>query len=322
MEWSSQSTRRITSSRYHRLAGHRPQPAARYDETVRLVAFFALLVGVGSACTGDPPPPPPRPATSIGAPDPHALHISGTGAMTPLMTLLAEEWTRRGGIPHVLIEESIGSGGGIRATYDGAIDLGMVSRPLSSEEQKLGLLTIAVGLDVVALVAHPGLSTDDVRAGELPALYRGEQTRFASGAPAVPLLRDRAESANTALDRIVPGLQAAREQAYRQRRHRVLYSDRAMAEAIAATPGSFGVFSLSWLLAYRLPLKILRIDGQRPSPEAVQQGRYAGSRELFFVVRPERLERTTPLLAFLRKPDVQELIRSYGYVPAPEGKTR
>lgn len=241
--------------------------------------------------------------------------------MTPLMTLLAEEWTRRGGIPHVLIEESIGSGGGIRATYDGAIDLGMVSRPLSSEEQKLGMVTIPVGRDVVALVAHPGLGTDDVHADELPALYKGDRTRFANGATAVPLLRDRAESANTALDRIVPGLQAAREQAYRQRRHRVLYSDRAMAEAIAATPGSFGVFSLSWLLAYRLPLKVLRIDGISPSPDTVRNGRYAGSRELFFVVRKERLARTTALLDFLRSPDVKELIRSYGYLPASEGTT-
>jgi phosphate transport system substrate-binding protein len=298
------------------LAIHRPQQAARYDETVRLAALLTLLLSVGVGCTGDLPPPSPRPAIAIGSPDPDAIHISGTGAMTPLMTLLAEEWTRRGGIPHVLIEESIGSGGGIRATYDGAIDLGMVSRPLSSEELRLGLVQIPVGQDVVALVAHPGLGTDEVSAEELPALYRGERTRFANGAPAVPLLRDRSESANAALDRIVPGLQAAREQAYRQRRHRVLYNDRAMAEAIASTPGSFGVFSLSWLLAYRLPLKVLRLSGVSPSPDAVLAGRYRGSRELFFVVRKERLPRTTALLDFLRSPEVNVLIRSHGYLPA------
>jgi phosphate transport system substrate-binding protein len=303
------------------LAIHRPQQAARYDETVRLAALLTLLLSVGIGCTGDLPPPTPKPAIAIGTPDPDAIHISGTGAMTPLMTLLAEEWTRRGSIPHVLIEESIGSGGGIRATYDGAIDLGMVSRPLSSEEQKLGLVKIPVGHDVVALVAHPGLGTDEVSAEELPALYRGERTRFANGAPAVPLLRDRSESANAALDRIVPGLQAAREQAYRQRRHRVLYNDRAMAEAIASTPGSFGVFSLSWLLAYRLPLKVLRLSGVSPSPDAVLAGRYSGSRELFFVVRKERLPRTMALLDFLRSPEVKGLIRSYGYLPAREEAT-
>ena len=73
-----------------------------------------------------------------------------------------------------------------------------------------------------------------------------------------------------------------------------------MAEAIAATPGSFGVFSLSWLLASRLPLKVLSIDGVRPSPEAVLAQRYLGSRELYFVARHERLPRTTAFLRFLR----------------------
>ena len=285
---------------------------------MRLPLLLALLAGLCASCAGDLPPPPPSRAVTIGTPDRDAIHLGGTGAMTPLMTLLSEEWTRRGSTPHLLIEESIGSGGGIRAAYDGAIDLGMVSRPLNDEEQKLGLVVISAGRDVVALVAHPGLVADGFRSEELPALYRGEQTRFAGGGTAVPLLRDRSESANAALDRVVPGLLPAREQAYKQRRLRILYNDRAMAEAIAATPGAFGVFSLSWLLAYRLPLKVLSIDGVRPSPEAVADHRYLGSRELYFVARQERLPRTTAFLTFLRSPEVRTLIRAYGYLPAPQ----
>ena len=102
-------------------------------KSVRCSSWLVLiLLGVlGAGCAGELPPPPPRPAVTVGQPDRDALHLGGTGAMTPLVTLLGEEWTRRGGIPRILVEESIGSGGGIRATYDGAIDLGMVSRPLS-----------------------------------------------------------------------------------------------------------------------------------------------------------------------------------------------
>jgi len=286
-----------------------------------LLALLLLYFGLAAGCAGDLPPPPPSLAATVRTPDRDALHLGGTGAMTPLITLLGEEWVRRGGTPPILVEESIGSGGGIRATYDGAIDLGMVSRPLSGEEQKLGLLVIPVGRDIVALVAHPGLFVDGFSSAELPALYRGEQTRFGNGTTAVPLLRDRSESANAALDHMVPGLHQAREHAYRQRRLRVLYSDRAMAETLAGTPGSFGVFSLSWLIAYRLPLKILRINGVHPSPESVLEQRYRGSRELYFVARPERLPRATTFLAFLRSAEARALIRSYGYLPEPEAGT-
>lgn len=234
------------------------------------------------------------------------------------MTLLGEEWTRRGELPRILIEESIGSGGGIRAAFDGAIDLGMVSRPLNSEEQKLGLLVVPVGQDVVALVAHPSVPISGFAASELPALYRGEKTKLPDGHTLVPLLRDRGESANAALDRIVPGLQEARELAYKQRRLRVLFSDRAMTEALAGTPGSFGVFSLSWLLAHRLPLKVLAIDGVVPSLENAETHRYRATRELYFVSRPERLVRAQPFLAFLQTSKAQALIRTYGYLPATE----
>lgn len=287
-------------------------------KSVRCSSWLVLiLLGVlGAGCAGELPPPPPRPAVTVGQPDRDALHLGGTGAMTPLVTLLGEEWTRRGGIPRILVEESIGSGGGIRATYDGAIDLGMVSRPLSTDEVSLGLVSIPIGRDVVAIVAHPGLYADGFLAAELPALYRGEQKRFADGSVAVPLLRDRSESANSALDRVVAGLAEAREQAYKQRRLRVLYNDRAMAEALAGTPGSFGVFSLSWLLAYRLPLKVLSIDGVHPSPQAVADRHYHGSRELYFVARPERLARARAFLDFIRSPEAKTLVRSYGYLPA------
>ncbi|HMY59487.1 MAG TPA: substrate-binding domain-containing protein [Pseudomonadota bacterium] len=284
---------------------------------MRDLALAVLLCFVG--CAGDaPPPPPPRPLSLLLAPDQDALHMGGTGAMTPLVTLLSEEWTRRSGRPRVLVEESIGSGGGIRAAVDGAIDLGMVSRPLSSEEQKLGLVTMKMGQDVVVLVAHPSVEVSSIATTDLPALYRGERTKQPSGHPLLPLLRDRSESANAALDRVVPGLYEAREQAYKQRRLRVLFSDRAMAEAIAGTPGSFGITSLSWLIANRLPLKVLGIDGVVPSVENANLHRYRATRELFFVARPERLSRAQPFLDFVRTPEAQALMSSYGYIPASE----
>lgn len=66
-------------------------------------------------CAGDAPPPPPTQAPGR-IPDPAALHLGGTGALTPLFTRLGKTWSHRGGVPPVLVDDSIGSGGGVRAT--------------------------------------------------------------------------------------------------------------------------------------------------------------------------------------------------------------
>ena len=276
-------------------------------------AGLSLCLGFGG-CAGDSPPPPPVRA-QVRSPDPTALHLGGTGALSPLANRLAEEWARRHGVPPVIVEESVGSGGGVRAAADGAMDLGMVSRPLGQEERKLGLVIVPMGHDAAALVAHPGVPVDGLSGSELLALIRGEQNRFPDGSPAVPLLRDRSESANGALERLVPGLRAAREQAYRDRRLRVLYHDRAMAEAISSTHGSFGVFPLGGLIAMRLPFKVLAIDGVRPSPETLADGRWRATREIFFVARPERLARAEPFLRFVTSPEGRDLARACGYLP-------
>ena len=137
------------------------------------------------------------------------------------------------------------------------------------------------------------------------------------GHPLLPLLRDRSESANAALDRVVPGLYEAREQAYKQRRLRVLFSDRAMAKPLQGTPGSFGITSLSWLIANRLPLKVLGIDGVVPSVENANLHRYRATRELFSSPAPSGF-RAPAVPRLCTHPEAQALMSSYGYIPASE----
>ena len=275
------------------------------------LAALALLCG----CIGDPPPPPSPAPPRVQPPDPAALHLGGTGALMPLVTRFGEAWARRGGAPPIQIEESIGSGGGIRAAADGVLDVGLVSRPLGEAERQRGLQQVPMGRDVVAIAAYPGVAVDSITSAGLLGLYRGERHSFADGSHAVVLLRDRGESANGVLEALVPGLQAAREDAYRQRRLRVLYHDNAMAEALASTPGAIGVFPLGAVRTFHLQLKILALDGVVPSPEAVAAGRWRASRELLLVLRTDRLARAAPFLRFVQSDEARAIYRDCGYLP-------
>ncbi len=277
-----------------------------------------LLAAAAAACAGDPPPPPPGPPPSF-QPDPGVFRAMGTGAMTPLAMELARAWNRAHPRLRVLVEPSVGSGGGARAALDGAVDLGMVSRPLSEEEQRRGLVAFPVARDAVVLAAHPALPVDGVSSAELVDMVAGRRGEFPDGTLVTVLLRERQESANVALERVVPALAAAREDACATRRWRVLYHDDAMGEALASTPGALGVFSMGVALSGRLPLKLLSIDGSAPSPAALADGTWRASRVLAFVARPDRAARVRAFLDFAASEAGRAVARAVGYVPLDGG---
>ena len=110
--------------------------------------ILALLL-LSAACAGDLPPPPPSTASAVLAPRPEIL-AAGTGALTPLAMALAREvWTGTG--LRIRVEPSIGSGGGISATRDGAVDLGLVSAS-GAEGPEPGRLTFGALEGLVALM--------------------------------------------------------------------------------------------------------------------------------------------------------------------------
>ena len=229
---------------------------------------------------------------------------AGTGALTPLAMVLAREVSTRTAL-RIRVEPSIGSGGGIAATRDGAVDLGLVSRPLRPDEAA-GLERVDLARDAVVLAAAADFPLDDLSSAEIHRLYRGELHGLTL------LLRDDAESANAALESVLPGLADERRRSATTGRFRVLDHDDAMALALATTPRAVGVFSLA---AVRPPLRALRLDGVAPSNDSIARGTWRAVRTLGVVFRPERRDRVTPFLALATSERGRALIRSLGYLP-------
>jgi phosphate transport system substrate-binding protein len=276
------------------------------------LAFVVLL----AACQGDGAPP--APVNAVGEVSPsEEIVVVGTGAMQPLAIELAAAWRAAGGVPRVVVEPSVGSGGGIRAAAEGAVDLGMISRPLSAREAQLGLLVRPVARDAVVIAANRSVGVDGLTRAEIVELYAGRLRRFSDGSEAVLLLRDPQESANLALERVLPSLTALRQEATLAGRTRVLYHDDAMGQALATTPGAVGVFDLGAIVAGKLPLKALALDGVVPSVEALSDERWPVVRELAFVARPDRQARVAPFLAFVASDEGRRIARACGYAVTP-----
>lgn len=281
-------------------------------------SILVVIALLAAGCDDGPPAPAVAPA-SID-PDPGLIRLAGSGAMTPLAAELARAWAARGEFPRVVVEPSVGSTGGVQAAADGAVDLGLVARPLRGEEQATGLTYLPVALDAVVVAAHRDVPVDDLSSADLERLFSGERTRFADGSPAVLVLRDRWDSAHGAFERMVPRLAPLRERAYETRRFDVVFHDDTMGAVLSSSIGAIGLFSLGAVSAWKLPIKVLSVDGVMPSVQRIQDGTWPATRELAFVFKPERRGRVQGFLDFVTSRDTQAAMLAWGYVPVMEAR--
>lgn len=262
-------------------------------------------------------------AASPPAPAPRApletLVLAGSGSNLPLTRALAEAFRKGHPGAGVVVPESIGSTGGIRAVRDGAISAALISRPLNDEERRLGLIVVPYARVPVIVAANPSVPDACVTAGDLVSLYAGTRPRWSDGSRAVVLQRERGDSSFLAFSNAVPGLAAANDAAYRATRWRVLYDDRSMQEALMATEGAAGIFDLGAVVAQRLPIKVLCVDGVVPSVQTVQSGQYRFWKDLAIVTTGPLPASGEAFQRFVLSAEGRELITSLGYIPLPIG---
>ena len=194
----------------------------------------------------------------------------GSGAATPLLQALARAYAAGHPSLPLRVEPSVGSAGGIAAATDGAVDLGLVGRPLGPTEA-VGLDFLPLALDAVVLAAAADVARDGLSREEVRRLYAGDRALGLT-----LLLRDPAETANAALEGAYPELRALREAGAAAARFRVLDHDDAMAHALLTTPRAVGVFSFGAIQTWGLPLRPLALEGVHAGGAGAGQQAVAG----------------------------------------------
>ena len=254
------------------------------------------------------PRPAPRPSS--------LLRLAGSGSNLPLTRALADAFLAKRPWLRIRVHESIGSTGGIRAVHDGALEIGLSSRPLKPEEQELGLVSIPYARVAVVLAANPTVPLRSVDREQLVALYSGSEQFWSDGSAVVVYQREPGDSGHLAARAAVPGFAEIDEQALADRRWSVLFHDRAMQEALVSTPGAVGLFDQGLAVIQDLPLLLLEFDGIRASEDNVRTGRYPITKDLAFVLPADDHDPLAhEFIAFVFSAEGQKVIRESGYVP-------
>ena len=106
------------------------------------------------------------------------LVVGGSTSVSPIMEKLGEAYSALN--PEVEVDvQATGSTAGVTGALDGTYMIGMSSRALKDSEKESGALGSAIGIDGIAVVAHPANPTDDLSLEQVRQIFTGEVTTWA-----------------------------------------------------------------------------------------------------------------------------------------------
>ncbi len=250
-------------------------------------------------------------------PAPSALIAAGSGVNLGITRLLVEAFMEKRPDVKIEVPASIGSNGAIKAVKDGAVTLGLLSRPLKETEKEQGLSLSPYARAAIVLVANKAATKDEgFSSQELVAIYKGTKNKWKDGKDIIVFAREPYDSGNVVLEQKIPGFKEAYTESHAAKRWTVFFTDQESNEAIVKTPYAFGVSDLGMIKTERLDVKALKLDGVEASSETLESGAYPLSRDLFFLYKAGELpEAAKAFLAFVASEEGKAILRENAYQP-------
>jgi phosphate transport system substrate-binding protein len=243
------------------------------------------------------------------------LVLAGSGTNLPIIRVLAKAFQRsRPGIT-IDVPASIGSGSGIRAVVDGAIAVGLISRPLKENEKGLGLDVVTYARTPLVIGVHPSVAEEEISFAGIIDIYRGKKRNWQDGGDIIVLTREPGDSTIEMMTRVVPGFREVYAESRQEKHWTVILNDLEMNKTLARIPHAIGFSDLGALTVERHRIKPLRVNGVAPTLRNIQEGKYPLTKSLMFVFHREKLPPAArEFLAFVRSQEGARILRSNGYL--------
>lgn len=244
-----------------------------------------------------------------------SIVLAGSGSNLPATRLLIKAFNRTH--PEIRFETSnIGSAGAVRAVADGAVAIGLISRPLLGDEKNLGLEVAAYARTAVVIGANSKVRDNDITYDQLNSIYRGDTTTWKDGHKIIVLNREPGESSIYVLEENIPGFREIYADSIKNNRWSIILKDEGMNKKIESLPYSIGFSDVGAITSQKLKIKILKLNGIYPSARNVINNSYPLYKTLSFVYRPERL---TPdmkaYISYVCSPEGHKVLLNNGYIP-------
>lgn len=242
--------------------------------------------------------------------------VAGTGDCQEMLRVMAHRLTDKLGEGEIVIPESVGSGGGIKALLKGEANLARVARTLKRSEKEQGLVYRSLGMAPVVFVVHEDVTgIDNITTEQIVGIYSGRITNWSElgGADGkiYPVTRESGDASLTVLQENIQGFADIKTVVTA-----TFYSTPQAFDAISSHSGTIGFIAMPVVTGSRL--KILKVDGVYPSEANILNGSYKFCIPLGLVYKGEAQGLTKGFLDFALSEDGMQIAARYGVVTVPQ----
>lgn len=243
--------------------------------------------------------------------------MAGSTTCLPIAEVAAEAYTDQTGVS--VLVSGLGSSAGIEAVSNGTAEIATSSRGLNEEEEKLGLTTIPVAHDGIAVIVNPDNPVQNLSTEQLRDIYAGKITNWSEVGGedlAIQLVnRDEASGTREAFKSIIMDGEPF------DRRAAVLSGTGQVRDVVSRTRGAIGYISMGFVESKyaETQVRAISVNHVEPTEATVASGGYPISRDLYFFTKGEPTDEAQGYIDYVLSDDMDPQIREAGFIPAGKG---
>ncbi len=276
---------------------------------VALFRFFSLVLLVAIISGG--------PTHALAG---ETVRINGSGTGLEMMKLLIQAYVKSD--PEILfeMEKPLGSSGAVKALIAGVLDIAVSSKPLKPEEAAQGAKLSYFGKTPLAIVTGSNVPVSNISIEELESIYSGRTRKWPNNENIRVVLRPLEDIDTKILRGLSPGMDEAIVQAQSRRGMITAVTDPESNQAVANTIGGIGTSGLAGIMVEKAALKILSLNGVKPTIVSLAEGRYPLAKEIHFVTTGKSSESARKFLDFIYSEKGRAVVKNIGVLTAAGGQ--
>jgi phosphate transport system substrate-binding protein len=249
------------------------------------------------------------------------IRINGSGSALDMMKPLVEAYAKKYPAVRIEMERPLGSSGAVKALLAGALDIAVSSKRLKPEEAAQGARQTEYGKTPLVIVTEKNVPLTNITTQELEDIFTGKVTTWKNGELIRLVLRPEGDIDTTILRGLSSGMNSAVDASKSRFGMVIAVTDPEAYGLIVKTPGGIGASGLTSIIVERLSLKILALNGVKPSPKTLANGSYPLAKGISFVTTSRTPPAALKFIGFVHSPQGRAIAEKAGVLvtagPAP-----
>ena len=270
---------------------------------IALVSAVCLTAALFTGCS--------KPGTEQGGTSKESATVStdGSTSMEKVIGFLSEAYMEDNSNVKVTYNPT-GSGAGIQAVSEGRCDIGLSSRDLKEDEAKT-LDSTVIAIDGIAVIVNNDNPVTDLSIEQIAKIYTGEITNWKDvGGDDKPIVLIGREAASGTRD----GFESITDTKENCKYNQELTSTGDVIQTVSSNPNAIGYASLA---AVKDSIKVLSVEGVKPSTKTIQSGEYKIQRDFVLVTKKDKAltGEAKKFFDFAASKNADSLIEKAGAIP-------